>query len=220
MSKSTANVSLRVGQDIRLAVEDAQTYGELQGSILQLGKKQLMLAFPNYRELPGVMVGASAVLSLWDDLGLHQGKSRMLVVTTQPYPGAIIERPRAFVTRQKRGYFRVATSLAITFVPAPAAGPASPLPAVTDDISAGGVRFHTHAPLEVGAELRLGVDFPRADMAASHELVAVDGRVLRVTSVQVEEEAQFTVSCQFQNVRQSERDRLVKLLLDLQRRAR
>ncbi|MEA2696159.1 MAG: PilZ domain [Myxococcales bacterium] len=226
-----APVRLRVGQDIRLSVQDALTYGEIQGSILQLGKKQLMLAFPSYRDLPGVLAGASAVLSFWDDFGLHQGKTHLVAVTTKPYPGAIIERPRNFVTRQKRGYFRLATSLAITFAPlAPAAVPAlalaSPtraletLRAVTEDISAGGVRFRTSQGLTVGAVLRLGIDFPRGEQTLKNDLVALDGRVVRVTSVVVEDETQLTVSCQFQNVRETDRDRLVKLLLDLQRRAR
>lgn len=219
MNESQVQVPLRIGQDIRLSVQDALTYGELQGTILQLGKKQLMLAFPDYRDLPGVSVGAIAVLSVWDDFGLHQGKTRLLVVTTLPYPGAIIERPRSFVTRQKRGYFRLATSLAITFAPLTTVG-APPLPAVTDDISAGGVKFRTRQVLEVGAVLRLGVDFPRAEQSPSHELVSVDGRVVRVTSVQSDDESQYTVCCQFQNVRETERDRLVKLLLELQRRAR
>jgi len=215
-----AHVRLRVGQDIRLSVQSASTQGELRGSILQLGKRQLMLAFPHYRELPNVMVGANAVLSVWDDFGLHSGRSRMLVVTTTPYPGAIIERPRAFTTQQKRGYFRLATSLALTFAPLTAASTALPLRAVTEDISAGGLRFRTLEPLVIGADLRLGVDFPRGDQGASHELVALDGRVVRVTEVKVDEESQYTVSCQFERVRDVERDRLVKLLLDLQRRAR
>ena len=200
-------------------MQDALTHGELRGSILQLGKRPLMLAFPQYRDLPGVMVGANAVLSVWDGFGLHKGRSRMLVVTTKPYPGAIIERPRAFITQQKRDYFRLATSLAITFAPV-AAADAPPLRAVTEDISAGGLRFRTLEPLVVGADLRLGVDFPRGDQASSHELVALDGRVVRVTEVKVDDESQYTVSCQFERVRAVERDRLVKLLLDLQRRAR
>jgi PilZ domain len=214
------HVSLRVGQDIRLSVQDALTHGELQGSILQLGKRQLMLAFPQYRDLPGVMAGANAVLSVWDGFGLHQGRSRMLVVTTKPYPGAIIERPRTFITQQKRGYFRINTSLAITFAPLVGAAEAPALRAVTEDISAGGLRFRTVEPLVMGANLRLGVDFPLGDQATSHELVAIDGRVVRVTEVKVDDEAQYTVSCQFERVREVERDRLVKLLLDLQRRAR
>lgn len=212
-------VNLRVGQDIRLSIPDALTERELQGSILQLGKRQLMLAFPQYRELPGLTSGANAVLSVWDGFGLHRARSRLLVVTTQPYPGAIIERPRLFTTQQKRGYFRLATSLAITFAPLTAEA-SQLLRAVTEDISAGGLRFRTLAPLVVGANLRLGVDFPRGDQAQSHELVALDGRVVRVTEVKVDDESQQTVSCQFERVRDIERDRLVKLLLDLQRRAR
>ena len=215
-----AKVSLRVGQDIRLSMQDAIPQVELQGSILQLGKRQLMLAFPHYRELPGVMVGANAMLSVWDGFGLHRGRSRMLVVTTTPYPGAIIERPRTFITQQKRGYFRLATSLAITFAPLTSAAMSQPLRAVTEDISAGGLRFRTLEALGVGADLRLGVDFPRGDQGASHELVALDGRVVRVTEVKVDDESQYTVSCQFERVRDVERDRLVKLLLDLQRLTR
>ncbi len=179
-----------------------------------------MLAFPNYKELPGVMVGANTVLSVWDGFGLHKGKSRLLVVTTKPYPGAIIERPRTYVTQQKRDYFRLATSLAITVAPVTAPAEASPFRAVTEDISAGGLRFRTLEPLIVGSDLRLGVDFPSGEQPISHELVSLHGRVLRVSSIKIDEESQFVVSCKFERVRDAERDRLVKLLLDLQRRAR
>lgn len=216
----TAQVILRVGQDIRLSVQDALTQGELQGTVLQIGKRQLMLAFPQYRELPGVMVGANAMLSVWDDFGLHRGRSRMLVVTTKPYPGAIVERPRIFTTQQQRGYFRVATSLAISFTPVAAPPETLASRAVTEDISAGGLKFRTRERLMVGADLHLGVEIPLGDQATSREQVALDGRVVRVASVHIEDEDQYAVSCQFERLRDSERDRLVKLLLDLQRRAR
>jgi hypothetical protein len=213
-----SDVILRIGQGIRLAVEGSLTYGELEGTILMAGKKDLMLSFQRYRDLPGVRQGAQAVLSLWDDFGLHQGKSRVVTVTPQPYPGLIIERPQDFLTRQKRGYFRVATSLAMNYSSELADALAST--AITDDISAGGVRFRTLQPLPVGARLETSIDFPRGDQTLNYDVVSLQARVLRVTDLPIDEAIQRVVSCQFENVSQPERDRLVKLLLDLQRRAR
>jgi c-di-GMP-binding flagellar brake protein YcgR len=215
-------VNLRVGQNVRLEVQ-GEAHVELDGTVLLVGEKELMLNFPRYKVLPFVKAGARAVLRAWDHLGLHQAKVRVTRVTKVPHPGVLVLTvPRSYQTIQKRNYFRLETSLVLGFWVGPAPGPENVTMAsraITDDISAGGVRFKTLQALTLGQLLFMSIDFPRGQRSAA-ETVSFSAQVVRVTSTTVEDEVQYTVSCQFENVRDRDRDRVVKLLLDLQSKVR
>jgi c-di-GMP-binding flagellar brake protein YcgR len=198
-------------------------YVELDGTILQVGDKELMLNFPRAKVLPFVKAGARAVLRAWDHLGMHQAKTRVTRMTKVPLPGVmVLAVPRSYQTIQKRNYFRLETSLVLRFWVGPAPGPENATMAsraITDDVSAGGVRFKTLQALTVGQLLFMAIDFPRGERSAA-ETLSFAARVVRVASTTVEDEVQYTVSCQFDNVRDRDRDRMVKLLLDLQSKVR
>lgn len=216
-------MNLRVGQSVRLDVHQGDSHIELSGGVLQIGTGELMLTFPSYKVLPFVKTGSRVTLRAWDHLGMHQAKTRVTRVTKVPHPGVIVlTAPRSFQTVQKRNYFRLETSLAIRFWlgGAPAADAAILASrAVTDDISAGGVRFRTLQSMAVGDRLFIVIDFPRGQRSSAESLSFLS-RVVRVSEAAVEDEVQYTVGCQFEDVRDRERDRMVKLLLDLQANVR
>ena len=215
-------MNFRIGQAVRIEVL-GEGHVELDGTILQVGDKELMLNFPRSKALPFVRAGARAVLRAWDHLGMHQAKTRVTRMTKVPLPGVmVLTVPRTFQTIQKRNYFRLETSLVLRFWVGPAPGPENATMAsraITDDVSAGGVRFKTLQALTVGQLLFMVIDFPRGERSAA-ETLSFAARVVRVTSTTVEDEVQYTVSCQFDDVRDRDRDRMVKLLLDLQSKVR
>jgi len=123
-------------------------------------------------------------------------------------------------TSQRRQFFRVSASLVSILVVSATRGQLvgkEDARAVTQDISAGGMRVETTLPLALDDELRVTVHTPRGMRRTLPDTLACDARVVRAEQVIRRNRKLWSAGLQFMFATESERDRWVQLTFDLQR---
>jgi hypothetical protein len=208
--------SLQTSQPIKLVLAGPDGPVELEGTVVGTANGVATVCFPDHEELPAAFVaGAAATLKIWDVLGLHLAETRILgtLFTGSKAPGVSLAMPPRFETRQLRQYFRVRARIAVAFtvkvVKNPSAKMLSVQSAMTDDVSAGGLRFWTPLPLAVGDLVEVSFMLRQGGTAYRFE-----ARVMRTVPVQG---PGADVSVEFQGVREGWRDRVISDLFFLQR---
>jgi hypothetical protein len=89
--------------------------------------------------------------------------------------------------------------------------------AITEDISAGGMRVETILPLAAGDRVRITVETPRGVRKALPDTMVCHARVVRVEQVTRGHRLLSSAGLEFVFHNEDERDRWVQLTFDLQR---
>jgi c-di-GMP-binding flagellar brake protein YcgR len=89
--------------------------------------------------------------------------------------------------------------------------------AITQDLSAGGMRVDTTLMLAVGDQVRVTVHTPRGLRKNLPDLLVCEAKVVRAEQIIRRNRKLCSAGLQFQFATESERDRWVQLTFDLQR---
>jgi hypothetical protein len=212
---------LLVGQAVYVELEGAVPPARVSCVVVAMPPREILLSLENGAVAPpGLMAGMEVVLSYATTLGLHQGRTTVLRVTSGRTVAVALARFAGVTTAQRRQFFRVPASLVVTLVVGSsrtAITAKEDSRALTHDISGGGVRVDTVLPLAVDDMVKLLIEVPRGLRKNLPAELSCDAKVVRVEPVVRRNRKLFCAGLQFQFAKENERDRWVQLTFDLQR---
>jgi hypothetical protein len=189
--------------------------------VVAIPPREVLLSLPSgVIEPPALLPGASVTVSFATSLGLHQGRTTVLRVAPGRTVAVALGRLADITTSQRRQFFRVPASLVTLLVVGPSKSSSlgkEDAKALSQDISAGGMRIDTTLALAVGDEVQVTVHTPRGLRRNLPDVLACVARVVRAEQVIRRNRKLWSAGLQFQFATESERDRWVQLTFDLQR---
>lgn len=211
-----------LGQPAELQVEGDDGADWVRGFVLGLPPREIVFSFPGLKALPAAFSpGCSIAVKYWSALGAHFARTELLRLSPGPPLTAATTRLARVETVQRRRFFRVGASLPAQFKVLESAVQGSTGrfedQAITQDLSAGGVRLETSILLTVDDRLRLSVGTPKSFQRSLPPLLEADCRVVRIQEATRRSRRLFFVSVELLFDAESERDRWVQLTFDLQR---
>jgi c-di-GMP-binding flagellar brake protein YcgR len=212
---------LLVGQAVELHIEGSVPPVKLVGVVAAIPPREILLSLPSgVVEPPALLPGVSVTVSFATSLGLHQARTTVLRVSPGRAVGVAVARLSEVTTSQRRQFFRVSASLATLLVVGPSQSSSlgkEDARAITQDLSAGGMRVDTVLPLAINDQLRVTVHTPRGLRRHLPDTLVCEARVVRVEQVVRRNRKLCSAGLQFMFQTESERDRWVQLTFDLQR---
>ena len=209
---------LCVGATARLETEPGSGSLDIEGTIATVDDRRVTIRFRGLdRSLQEALPpGGAAFLKLWDRYGMHRAEASIHSVLEDGGNAAvIIATPTRFVATQTRRFFRVSARLELAVERDPPSAEAAER-TLSCDVSAGGLSFLSDSAFCVDDHLFVTMVLPREviDLSAL-DLSKIDTRVVRIESVPETDRRFFGV--EFQNVTPRQRDRLIEVMLGLQR---
>ena len=216
--------TLQVKQPLEFEVYDSaagqpcHTNGEVS-SITPTG---VVVRFRRLAVIPSCWtVGTEAVLRYGDEHGVHSAATKVLEILRAPVVAVVLPADLRFMTDQRRKFLRVPArfSVAVTIVDSgtPDKIGRTDENAVTEDLSAGGMRFLTSLSLQIGDVLDATIKVTSV-RKLGHEIFHLPASVVRLCGANAPGTASHSVACQFFFIGNSEQSRLVRLVQKLQPR--
>jgi hypothetical protein len=194
----------------------------VKGVVASVGASALTVEFADLPAAPACwVVGSRAVVGYGDSEGMHYCETLIIEVTRTPL---VTLRLRGLVevsVEQRRKFLRIPARfpLSVTIVDStePEAIGAADEDCVTEDLSAGGMRFLTRLQLRVGDILYTSLSV-RSMRLPSVEVFHLSGTVVRLCSSYPASAGRRSVACEFVFLQDAEQSRLVRLVQRLQPR--
>jgi c-di-GMP-binding flagellar brake protein YcgR len=191
--------------------------------VIASGGEQIMLSVAGPAPLPsGVGPGTAVVVRFATALGLHRFRTSLVAVSTGRHVTMSVSRTPKTEVIQRRRFFRVPACLSAAVIvmrsEASVEGEADSR-ALTQDISAGGLRVDTVLPVLVGDRLWVAVETPQGFRRALPPELGCEARVVRVQEAIRQHRPIASLGVEFLFLYESERDRWVQLAFHLQRGA-
>jgi hypothetical protein len=207
---------LCVGALARIEVGDGAL--DAEGTITAVDGQRLTVRF---RQLaaplsPLLAQDRRAVLKVWDRFGMHHAEVAIHGVVEEGGNAAVIVgAPTHFVGTQTRRFARVSARLELALERPSTEGTAPLERTLSWDISAGGLSFLSDSGLEIDDRITVTLMLPQEVADLVGEVPALEMRVVRAENI-AESGARF-FGGEFQNVSRFLRERLVEVVLGLQR---
>jgi hypothetical protein len=212
---------LLVGQAVELEVLGVTPPAKVMGVVVAIPPREVLLSLAAGAVAPpDLQPGVTVTLSFATSLGLHRARTTVLRVAPGHTVAVALARFNEVSTAQRRQFFRVAASLATLVVigsPRATALGKEDTRALTQDLSAGGMRVETSLALAVGDEVRVTVQTPRALRGNLPDQLSCEAKVVRAEQTIRRNRKLCSAGLQFVFATESERDRWVQLTFDLQR---
>jgi hypothetical protein len=212
---------LLVGQAVEVAIDGSVPPVKVVGVVGAIPPREILLSLVSGAvEPPALLPGVSVTVSFVTSLGLHQARTTVLRVAPGRTVSVALARLSEVTTSQRRQFFRVSASLVTLLVVAGTRASVigkEDARALSQDLSAGGMRVDTVLPLALGDQLRVTVHTPRGMRKHLPDLLVCEARVVRAEQVIRRNRKVCSAGLQFLFATESERDRWVQLTFDLQR---
>jgi c-di-GMP-binding flagellar brake protein YcgR len=214
-------MSLQVNHVLKVQLGGTSSGASLNCIVTAVTPERVILRVLDVTVPPiGIEPGASVVLSLCNEQGVHSATGQVVQVATKPHVAISLRAPIKLATKQTRRFVRVAVKLPVICCVRAAANQA--LVGTTDeaatalDLSAGCMRLSTALTIANGDELALTVKLASARTKA-RELQLV-GRVLRVAPGETKPRGTLIVGIELIHANQREQDALVMVVFELERK--
>jgi PilZ domain-containing protein len=210
---------LCVGALARIEIDsDSEGSLDIEGTITAVEGERLTVRFRQLSVPLSPLLGQdrTAMLKVWDRFGVHRAEVPIHGVVEEGGNAAVIVgAPTHFVGTQTRRFARVSARLELSLARPRADGPAPAERTLSWDISAGGLSFLSDSGLEVDDRVAVTLVLPQEVADLVGEVPALEMRVVRTETI-AESGARF-FGGEFQNVSRRLRERLVEVVLGLQR---
>jgi c-di-GMP-binding flagellar brake protein YcgR len=212
---------LLVGQAVELELHEAATPARVMGVVVAMPPREILLSLASGAIAPpALQPGVQVTVGFATTQGLHQARTAVLRVAPGRTVAVALARFTAVNTSQRRQFFRVTASL-VTLIVVGATRATSlgkeDARALTQDLSAGGMRVDTTLQLHLGDRVRVTVQTPRGLRKYLPDQLMCEAEVMRVEHVIRRNRKVCSVGLRFAFATESERDRWVQLTFDLQR---
>jgi hypothetical protein len=212
---------LLVGQAVELDIEGAAPPTKVIGMVVAMPPREILLSLASgVVAPPALQPGSQVIISFATTLGWHQGRTGVLRVAPGRTVALALARFSGVTTIQRRQFFRVPASLVALLVIGSTRAATlgkEDRRALTQDLSAGGMRVDTVLPLTVGDHIKVTVEVPRGLRKNLPPELTCEAKVVRVEPVVRRHRKMSSAGLQFLFATENERDRWVQLTFDLQR---
>lgn len=196
-----------------LAIELRVLEGEYQGlyktHVDEVGQKRISVFAPYHqREVIPLREGIPVEIVFWDDAASYTMESVVVQRIAIPVPIYVLEFSDDIRRVQRRNFVRVDAFYPVTFQVVEKTGLSDLKSGIMLDLSGGGMRFQTREKLEKGAILYAYLELPSGKLGTP-------GRVCRIEPI--ENTKKFSVSVNFYQIAERDRDRVVRCVFDIQR---
>lgn len=203
---------LIAGLSVELQVPEGEFKGNHKTRVDEVGQKRISVYAP-YSEGTTIPLkeGTPVKLVFWDDVASYAMDSIIVQRIAVPVPIYVLEFSDDIRRVQRRNFVRVDAFYPITFQIVEKTGLSDVKKAAMLDLSGGGMRFQFREKLDKGTILYAYLELPSGRLGTP-------GRVCRVEPI--EDSKKFSVSVDFYQISERDRDRIVRCVFDIQREMR
>lgn len=197
------------GLFVELHVLEGEYKGHHKTHVDEVGQKRISVYAPQQHGTPiPFKEGTPVELIFWDDVASYAMDSVIVQRIAVPVPILVLEFPDDIRRIQRRNFVRVDAFYPITFQVVEKTGLSDLKKATMLDLSGGGMRFQLREKLEKGTILYALLELPSGK-------IGTPGRVCRVEPI--EDTTKFSVSVDFYQISERDRDRIVHCVFQIQR---
>jgi len=197
---------------VELRVSEGEYKGIYLTRIEEVGERILAVGAPfNHGELVPLREGTKVKITFWDEAAAYSFEGKIMQRIAVPIPMFIIELPDSVAKVQRRNFVRVPALYPITFQSVTKEGLSDLQKGTLLDLSGGGMRFLTKERVENKSLLYLSLALPKGELKTPV-------RVCRAKKP--EESKHYTVSVEFNDISERERDQVIRCVFDIQRAMR
>lgn len=200
------------GLSVDLQVLDGEYKGQHKTRVDEVGQKRISIFAPRHqREVLPLREGTQVEIVFWDDVASYTMESVIVQRIAVPVPIFVLECSDDIRRVQRRNYVRVAAFFSVAFQVVEKTGLSDLKLGIMLDLSGGGMRFQTKEKLEKETIMYTYLELPSGKLG-------VPARVCRVEPI--EGTKKFSVSVDFYQISERDRDRVIRCVFDIQRDAR
>lgn len=197
------------GLAIEVRIPDGEYKGLYKTCVDEVGNKRISIFAPYHQsEVIPLREGNSVEIVFWDDAASYTMESVIVQRIAVPVPIFVLEFSDDIQRVQRRNFVRVDAFYPVTFQVVEKTGLSDLKSGIMLDISGGGMRFQTREKLERGAILYAYLELPSGKLGTP-------ARVCRI--VPIEDTKKFTISVDFFQIAERDRDRVIRCVFDIQR---
>ncbi|WP_019851134.1 flagellar brake protein [Desulfitobacterium sp. PCE1] len=197
------------GLAIELHVPESDYQGNYKTHIDEVGKTRISVYAPHQQ---GMIIplqeGTLVEVTFWDEVASYSFNSSILQRIAVPIPVFVLKMPESIKRVQRRNYVRIPAFFPITYQVVEKEGLGDIQKGSMLDLSGGGMRFQSKVKLEKGTILYAYLEFPFGT-------IGTPGRVCRMEAI--EDTKFFSVSVDFYQISERDRDRIIRCVFDIQR---
>jgi len=199
-----------------LSVEIVVSKGEYEGKYLtrieEVGERILAIGVPyHHGQVVPLHEGTKVKLTFWDEAASYSFEGKITKRIAVPVPMLILDLPESVSKVQRRNYVRVPALYPVSFRSVTKEGLSDFKSATMLDLSGGGMRFLTKDRVENRSLLYAHLSLPKGELNTPVRVCRADKK---------EESKHYTVSVEFHDISERERDQIIRCVFDLQRAMR
>lgn len=200
---------LAPGLSVEIRVFDEPYEGRYKTHIDEVGEKLISIFAPTHQgEVVPLREGTRIELVFWDEMASYAMDTVIVQRIAVPVPIFVLEFPDDIRRVQRRNFVRVPAYFPVTYRVIERAGLSDSKKGTMLDLSGGGMRFQTIEKLEQGAILQTCLELPKGK-------IQTPARVCRVEKM--EDTTMYSVSVNFYQISERERDHIIRCVFDIQR---
>ncbi|OLN33486.1 flagellar brake protein [Desulfosporosinus metallidurans] len=200
------------GVSVELAVLEGEYAGNYRTRIEEVGERLLAVgALFDKGEVVPLREGTKVKLTFWDEVAAYSFEAKIMQRIAVPVSLFVLELPDSISKVQRRNFVRVPAFYPITFRTVTREGLSDLYKGTMLDLSGGGMRFSTKERVENKSLLYVQLTLPIGEIQSPV-------RVCRAE--QIEDSNRYSVSVQFHEISERERDRIIRCVFDIQREMR
>ncbi|MDQ7096219.1 flagellar brake domain-containing protein [Desulfosporosinus sp. PR] len=200
------------GITVELTVPEGDYEGNYRTRIEEVGERLLMVGAPFDKSgIVPLREGMMVKLTFWDEVAAYSFEGRIMQRIAIPVPIFVLELPQSIAKVQRRSFVRVPAFFPVAFRMVTKEGLSDLKKAVMLDLSGGGMRFTTEDYVENKSLLYAQLSLPNGELQTPV-------RVCRVEKV--EDSKHYSISVEFHDLPERDRDRIVKCVFEIQRAMR
>lgn len=200
------------GLAVDIVVSEGDLAGQYKTHLDEVGEKILSIFAPMVQgELIPLREGTPVKLIFWDEVAAYAIETTIIQRIAVPVPIFVLELPDEIDRVQRRNFVRVPAYYPVSFRYVNRQGLSDPIKGTMLDLSGGGMRFQTVEKVDRGAILLANLDLPSGIMQVSARVCRVD---------KIEDSKNYSISVDFYQITERERDRIIRCVFDLQRTMR
>lgn len=199
------------GQVVELAVSEGEYQGRYRTRIEEVGEKILSVGAPyEHGKVVPLREGTKMTITFWDKIAAYSFEAEIIQRTAVPFPVFVLEFFDSIQKVQRRNFVRVSVVYPITFQMVNQEGLSKIYEGTMLDLSGGGMRFTTKELVENNSLHYVQLALPNVDLQS----------FVRVCLVEVIEDSKpklYSVSVEYQDFSERERDQIIRFVFDKQR---
>lgn len=200
------------GLAVDLVISNGDLAGQYKTHLDEVGEKIFSVFAPMAQgAIVPLREGTPAKIIFWDEVAAYEISTRIIQRIAVPVAVLILDLPDDIRRVQRRNFVRVPAFYPMTFRSVTRQGLSDSQKGDMIDLSGGGMRFLTAEPVENGAILIANLTLPSGPIQTT-------ARVCRIEKDS--ESNKYSVSVDFYQIPERDRDRIIRCVFDLQRNMR